>query len=129
MDRDPETHPEYGDARWTLPRQTQDGTGEREASGAWTLSRRQRGGGRGQHAVLGGVVGLLFPLATYYRDIAFPAISLASVFTVLFLAYEITEGWRIRDWAYRDIGGYMTGLLISGFVGILVSIALSGVVD
>ena len=85
----------------------------------------------GQHAVLGSVVGLLFLLAAYDRDIAFPAISLASVFTVLFLAYEITEGWRIRDWAYRDIGGYMTGLLISGFVGILVvlSIALSGVVD
>lgn len=29
-----------------------------------------------------------------------------------FLAYEITEGLRIRDWAYRDIGGHLIGLAI-----------------
>ena len=31
---------------------------------------------------------------------------------VTFLAYEITEGWRIKDWAYRDIGGYLVGSAI-----------------
>ena len=31
---------------------------------------------------------------------------------VLFLAYEITEGWRIKDWAYRDIGGFFIGAAI-----------------
>ena len=29
-----------------------------------------------------------------------------------FIAYDITEDRRIRDWAYRDIGGYLAGFTI-----------------
>ena len=36
-----------------------------------------------------------------------------------FLAYEITEGLRIRDWAYRDVGGWLTGFSVCVFAGAL----------
>ena len=36
-----------------------------------------------------------------------------------FLAYEITEGLRIRDWAYRDVGGWLTGFSLCVFAGVL----------
>ena len=42
---------------------------------------------------------------------------------VLFLAYEITEGWRIKDWAYRDIGGFMIGMT-AAFIGGMVTALL-----
>jgi hypothetical protein len=34
-----------------------------------------------------------------------------------FLAYEVTEDWRIKDKAYIDIQGYMWGLA-TGIVGV-----------
>ena len=33
----------------------------------------------------------------------------ACIIFIGFLAYEITEGIRIHDWAYRDIGGHLIG--------------------
>ena len=36
----------------------------------------------------------------------------------LFLRYEETEEAEIRDWAYRDIGGYMAGITITGMLGV-----------
>ena len=39
------------------------------------------------------------------------------VFMLGFLAYEVTEDWRIKDKAYIDIQGYMWGLA-TGIVGV-----------
>ena len=49
-----------------------------------------------------GVIGLFhgWPLLVFALSVTFMVI-------ILFLAYEITEGWRIKDWAYRDIGGFL----------------------
>ena len=44
------------------------------------------------------------------------------VTAVLFLAYEISEGWRIRDWAYRDIGGFMAGHVFGTFIWIAAAV-------
>ena len=62
----------------------------------------------GQHILVGMVNALLllFGAATLGTSVA---ITGAAVLFAGFLAYEITEGWRIRDWAYRDIGGFLTG--------------------
>jgi len=46
----------------------------------------------------------------------------AIVLLVSFLAYEVTEDWRIRDHAYLDIAGY-----IAGFVGVLLGANIIGV--
>ncbi len=67
--------------------------------------RKLRWDREGIHAL----VGLFAAVLLSYADN--PALIAGSVmFFVGFLAYEITEGWRIKDWAYRDIGGYLVGL-------------------
>ena len=46
-----------------------------------------------------------------------------------FILYEITEDWRINDWAFRDLEGFAIGLtvgaiaqvLLAVFVGLLIS--------
>ena len=47
--------------------------------------------------------------------LAFNPVAAAIVF-VGFLAYEITEGLRIRDWAYRDIGGHLIGFAVGSTI-------------
>ena len=37
---------------------------------------------------------------------------LGVVFFLGFMLYELTEDWRIRDQAFRDIKGYLVGLAI-----------------
>ena len=37
-------------------------------------------------------------------------------FTALFIAYEISEDWRIKDHAYIDVQGALIGLAIGGGV-------------
>ena len=60
----------------------------------------------GLHALVG-----LFSAAL----LAFNPVAAVILF-VGFLAYEITEGLRIRDWAYRDIGGYLYGFSVGSVV-------------
>ena len=36
-------------------------------------------------------------------------LAMQPVAVLLFIAYEVTEGWRLNDWSYRDIGGFMGG--------------------
>ena len=55
------------------------------------------------------LVGMLWGTSTMFWG----SIATGAVITFLFLAYEITEGLRINDWAYRDIGGYLTGYTIA----------------
>ena len=65
----------------------------------------------GIHAGIGLFIAL-WPLAVLFwgTDILlWAALAMQPVAMLLFLAYEITEGWRINDWSYRDIGGYMAG--------------------
>ena len=46
-----------------------------------------------------------------------------------FILYEVTEDWRINDWAFRDLEGFAIGLgvgavaqvLLAVFVGLLIS--------
>ena len=40
----------------------------------------------------------------------------AVILFIGFLVYEITEGLRIRDWAYRDIGGHLFGFAAGSVV-------------
>ena len=65
----------------------------------------------GIHALLGFIVAM-WPLAALVWGtdmLLWSALAMQPVALLLFLAYEITEGWRINDWSYRDIGGYMIG--------------------
>ena len=73
--------------------------------GQWRLDpvRRPKWDREGIHAIAGMFTAGLLALGI---------VSGAVIFFIGFLAYEITEGWRIRDWAYRDIGGYLIGLAI-----------------
>ena len=85
--------------------------------------RRFRWGREGQHALVGALVVVPAALAYALGSQALWWASMAvmqPLALVMFLAYEITEGLRINDWAYRDIGGYMAGWLfaMSVFVGL-----------
>lgn len=42
----------------------------------------------------------------------------AGLLTATFLAYETLEDWRLHDWSYIDVEGYMAGLVVG--IGILV---------
>ena len=90
-------------------------------SGQWRLDpvRRPSFWREGQHAILGVFIGLLpFLVHSWGLSAGFEATLVAQVLvTLLFLAYEITEGWRIRDFAYRDIGGYLGGFVVGVCVG------------
>ena len=67
----------------------------------------------GIHFIFGIGVGLWLLAGIIAGVPLLPLVGLQAIVTVLFLAYEITEGWRIRDWAYRDIGGYMAGYFVA----------------
>ncbi len=74
-------------------------------------ARQIRWDREGIHGAVGLVFGVLFALALLTGDgflLASAAVGQAIVLT-LFLAYELSEGDRIRDFAYRDIGGYVVG--------------------
>ena len=78
----------------------------------------------GIHAVLGLGLGLLVAFALFSTPLVLVyALTVTAIAVVLFIAYETLEGWRIRDWAYRDIGGFKMGFLppamIAGAVYIL----------
>ena len=74
----------------------------------------------GIHALLG-IAAALISVLPLVRDIdgweKSVAFGLSFILVLLFLAYEITEGFRIRDWAYRDIGGFLIGYFVCSIVG------------
>ena len=79
----------------------------------------------GIHAVMGAGLAALIVLALHRGELVQLAMEVNAVALVLFLAYEITEGWRIKDWAYRDIGGAFAGWLTVAGTGLV--LALVGV--
>jgi hypothetical protein len=42
--------------------------------------------------------------------------SLGWAILVAFMAYELTEDWRIRDCSYIDINGFLAGLCVAAVV-------------
>lgn len=42
--------------------------------------------------------------------------ALAVIFFLGFMVYELNEDWRIRDYAFVDIAGYLWGLALAGLV-------------
>ena len=73
----------------------------------------------GIHAAFGGVFGA-FPMVSILGatwELLAASIAVQFLGVVLFLAYQITEGLRIRDWAYRDIGGFLTGFTLAAMAG------------
>ena len=74
------------------------------------------------HAALGLFVGAIPPTAWWFVHMSLTTVALvgAALVTWCFLRYEETEGQRIRDHAYRDIGGYLNGLVVGGLGGVLV---------
>ena len=66
----------------------------------------------GAVAAAAGILAFTPPESELLLPLALLVIAYWFVVGAYFLAYEITEGWRIRDWAYRDIGGYMIGFTI-----------------
>ena len=89
------------------------GRRRRKAWKTWVWDRQ------GTHAGFGGVIGLtwLVPLLAGNIWLILALIASVAVFqtiaTVVFLTYEITEGWRIQDQAYVDIGGFLLGYCLS----------------
>ena len=41
---------------------------------------------------------------------------LCLVFGLGFLAYEALEDWRIRDRSYKDVLGYLVGIVVGSFL-------------
>ena len=76
--------------------------------------RQLKWGREGVHFIIGLYCGLLTLAALMWgnRMLLWLAVAMQPVVVILFIAYEVTEGWRIRDWSYRDIGGYMAGWLL-----------------
>ena len=73
----------------------------------------------GMHAVVGALSGLLIVAALFGQLPHGLALGAVGIMFTGFLAYEITEGFRIRDWAYRDVGGWLTGFSLCVFAGVL----------
>jgi hypothetical protein len=83
----------------------------KEPERGWSITRE------GMHMGIGAVVGALLVLTLF--GVPLPAVlAVQALVTVLFLAYEITEGIRILDMAYRDIGGYLTGFLVASIAAL-----------
>ena len=91
-------------------------------SGTWRLPAEHgwRWDRQGIHGLMGGAVAL-FPWLPFWftpnwiaavSGMAIGVIAMA-VATHIFLRYEETEDARIRDHAYRDIGGYMNGFILT----------------
>ena len=59
-----------------------------------------------------------YGLSQYLTGLLAGAIAIYIVGFAAFVLYETTEGLRIRDMAYRDIGGWMVGNMIGGYIGI-----------
>ena len=95
------TSPPDGDPAWWY-------TGKR-----WRLepARKMTWDREGIHAAFGLMMGVLLALALHSGKGIETALSVNAIAFVLFLSYEITEGLRLKDWAYRDIGGAMAGWL------------------
>ena len=95
------TSPPDGDPAWWY-------TGKR-----WRLepARKMSWDREGIHAAFGLLLGCLLALALHTGIGVETVLRITAISVVLFLAYEITEGLRLRDWAYRDIGGFMVGWL------------------
>ena len=85
--------------------------------------RKQKWDREGVHAGLGLLLGILpFVANQWVSELTIIAL-VASVMTlVLFISYEITEGWRVRDWGYRDIGGAAIGYFVATCVGLAAAI-------
>jgi len=79
----------------------------------WTWQRE------GMHAVVGALSGLLIVAALFGHLPQGLALGVVGLMLAGFLAYEITEGLRIRDWAYRDVGGWLAGFSVCVFAGAL----------
>ena len=41
---------------------------------------------------------------------------LGTIFALYFLVYELSEDWRIRDKAYKDLCGALIGLALGAFI-------------
>ena len=85
--------------------------------------RKQKWDREGIHAGLGLLLGILPFVANQWVSELTVIALVASVMTiVLFMVYEITEGWRIRDWGYRDIGSLTIGYFVATCVGLAAAI-------
>ena len=71
---------------------------------------------QGQHAIMGfGVTAGAVALSKVVPPEMAAAVYLG--FVAMFLSYEITESWRIGDWAWPDIYGAMIGTPPGAIVG------------
>ena len=130
MKKEIRVHPQYGQPggppgpspEW---RQDQD-------SGTWRLPAEHgfRWDRQGIHALMGVLVALL-PWGPFWFSVSLPEAMLGALIGLMamlatvytFLRYEETEDARIRDHAYRDIGGFMTGFLVTHVCAIVCTLA------
>ena len=89
------------------------GQWRKDPVGLWAWKRE------GIHAVLGALSGLLIVAALFGQLPQGLALGTVGIMLAGFLAYEVTEGLRIRDWAYRDVGGWLAGFSACVFAGVL----------
>ena len=66
----------------------------------------------GIHAAKGLLMGLMVGAALIVDAGIWVALAISALVWIRFLAYEVTEGMRIRDWAYRDLGGELIGFML-----------------
>ena len=116
----PKIHPEFGQEGG--PPSSNPGW-YRGDGGQWRLDPVRGGLKRHyMHLVLGAFVGL-WTLGVVLGEADWAHVLCAqAITTYLFLRYEETEDADIKDQAYRDIGGYLTGFMIASAP----SIALAG---
>lgn len=69
------------------------------------------------HAAVGFATGVIPFIPLWLAPQVWPLVVFGGLFTALgvhlFLRYEEVEEIEIKDWAYRDIGGYANGLAIA----------------
>ena len=111
-------HPEYGQPSGPPTDNPRWHKGEH---GQWRLPKPSANWQReGQHACLAALVGACPAIAYIFGNLELLILTLVGqvMVGILFLAYEITEGWRLRDFAYRDVGGYLAGSVAALVIGL-----------
>ena len=88
-------------------------------AGQWRRDpvRKFAWGREGQHFALGLLLAIVSASGIIFEELHIAyGLAIGAQVKIGFIVYEISEGWRIRDQAYRDIGPAFVGYLVGGII-------------